>query len=132
MFCPNYFGFIFFLSSSESNMSLFMYRVYTVTDEHSSCRTQRSAALLFSCAVKRSLRRTSTCRKDRASPGGNRRQRSGFCRRSGPLYRIRGLHYHLFSPFFCVSFFLFIFSSFYYLEVQNVFSLSEHYSHISS
>ena len=96
---------IFFLSSSESNISLFMYRVYTVTDEHSSCRTQRSVALLISCAVKSSLRRTSTCRKNRASPGGNRRQKSVFCRRSGPLYRVRDLHYHLFSPFFCVSFF---------------------------
>ena len=29
-----------------------------ITDERSSCRTQRSAALLFSCAVKSSLRRT--------------------------------------------------------------------------
>ena len=49
-----------------------------------------------------------------------------FCRRSGPLYRVRDLHYHLFSPFFCVSFFVFTFSLFCYLEIQNVFSLSEH------
>ena len=53
-----------FLDSSEINMSLFMYRVYPVTNEHSSCRTQRSAALLFSCAVKSSPRRTCTCRKN--------------------------------------------------------------------
>ena len=41
----------------------------------------------------------------RASPGGNHRLWSGFCRRSGPWYRVRDLHYHLFSPFFSVSFF---------------------------
>ena len=41
-----------FWLTSESNMRLFMYRVYPITDERSSCRTQRSATLLFSFAVK--------------------------------------------------------------------------------
>ena len=58
----------FFLGSFESNLSLFMYRVYPVTDEHSSCCSQRSTALLFSFAVKSSPRRTCACRKnDRSS-----------------------------------------------------------------
>ena len=98
----------FFLGSFESNMSLFMYRVYPVTDEHSSCCSQRSTALLFSFAVKSSPRRTCACRKNRASPGGNRRQWSGFCRRSGPWCRVRDLHYHLFSPFFFVCAFIYL------------------------
>ena len=55
--------------------------------------------------------------------GGNR----GFCRRSGPWYRVRDLHYHLFSPFLlCVFFYPHIssiFSLFYYVEVQKVFTL---------
>ena len=67
------------------------------------------------------------CRKNRASPGGNRRQWSGFCRRSSPWYRVRDLHCHLFSPFLlCVLFYPHIssiFSLYYYLEVQRVFSL---------
>ena len=58
----------FFLGSSESNMSLFIYRVFPGTDEHSSRCTQRSAALLFSCTLKSSPRRTSTVSVARTVP----------------------------------------------------------------
>ena len=37
----------FFLGSSESDMSFFMCRVYPITDERSSSRTQRSATLSY-------------------------------------------------------------------------------------